>query len=1473
MKNTTTQGEETFGERALRIFKSKGRPLPLPEEKILKLKPGRPAKVSVPEQYKGLVFIGMCHYAQGADGRITTPYGFYKMAADNGFQREQYVDVNACLNVSFVYYSHKLGGVSTIPLPYVNPDGRVYYYEWDADTWQPTKNNKTKANKSFTGLSQNPVTGTVYGFEFGGSYGDNFGVVDMDKQSTTTIAHIDSTLLAFDINSHGSAYAITTNSKNQKSYLSKVNLSTGKFTCVGELDFAPVDFLQSMTFDEKTDKLYLTASEISDDEETLTSSIREIDTLTAKSTLLAYLPNAEEYTALRVIDHAPAGEPADLTDLKAAFVKDTNNGTISFTLPSKSRAGQPLTEQINYTITLNDDEGRAIHGSGNPGEKVSINKTFDVMGKLKVVVVLSNDAGKGHRNVVTTYVGNDTPKPHDVTFSYDEDTKMAKVTWANMGVGANGGYYDPSTVKFDVVRMPDNAIVASRIAETSFSESLADVYYKGYYYKVIPYQEDQAGVADSSAVVYLGKGREIPYSEDFSNTSVGKDWTFIDANHDNVTWSVQSYVGGKLYYNYSPTEDADDWALTPPLSLKANTIYYLTFNASSTSTRYTEYFSVSAGKGEDVSTYTQILPQQAVSCDLQTPKSYSASFNSNEAGNYRFGFHAESPKLHNALFVDDISVTEGPSLLTPDSVRNLVVTPGNDGDLTATIDFDVPNQDILHHELSKIDTIIVRRGNDVVTTLTDVIPGSHQQVTDANAINGMQTYTVVCVNSYGEGLSASASAYVGYDKPLPPTSVRVKDHFDGTAEINWDKSPAKGVNGGFADQDNLIYTICDLLNDSKELASGVGLYSYQLTNLDQTGSQDYKFFSVNSENDFGKSDKAIVGPFFTGAAYNTPYVEPFNSNELNGIWVTHQSDEGEQMAVFTGASADGDGNCAGYKTKNIGTWSEMQSGKISLSGTAHPRLSFATFVIPGAKDAIQVAVNKDGETTADTLLTVNFATAGNEAGWTGYSIDLSKYKTAHYVNLTFRATVNDYDNNTVLFDDINVYDGYTNNLTSTLKPPYRAKVGSKTKVRVIVRNMGTEDANAYNVDLYVNGKKEQTLSNQKALTMLNRNEFEFTYTPKASDANGLSMYAVVNYNKDENHADDTTSISTIRMFANDLNAATNLAASEKEGKVTLTWDSPSDEWRITDDFEGYDSYLVDHFGDWTTYDGDGSNDSGLTGLYVPNTGGAMSFMTIDFVPLGADLSKHPRYAGCDGSSQMVTTMPATNNENWLISPELTGNEQDIEFYARKLDGIFDWDYYVLYSTTSNKSDDFEVLSGPVTAVKDTWTKVTATLPSGTKYFAICAVSDGGKQAGMFQIDNVTYERKPLTLTGYNIYRDNEIIATVDAGTCTYSDNTPFTSGRRAYNVTAVYGESESGYSNTADVVSTGIKNLESGNCNITGGRGFITINGAGNAHVDVYTLNGSRIYSGLANEISNIHTASGLYLVKVNGKSYRVVVR
>ena len=132
VKNTTTQGEETFGERALRIFKSKGRPLPLPEEKILKLKPGRSARVSVPDQYKGLVFIGMCHYAQGADGRITTPYGFYKMAADNGFQREQYVDVNACLNVSFVYYSHKLGGVSTIPLPYVNPDGRVYYYEWDA---------------------------------------------------------------------------------------------------------------------------------------------------------------------------------------------------------------------------------------------------------------------------------------------------------------------------------------------------------------------------------------------------------------------------------------------------------------------------------------------------------------------------------------------------------------------------------------------------------------------------------------------------------------------------------------------------------------------------------------------------------------------------------------------------------------------------------------------------------------------------------------------------------------------------------------------------------------------------------------------------------------------------------------------------------------------------------------------------------------------------------------------------------------------------------------------------------------------------------------------------------------------------------------------------------------------------------------------------------------------------------------------
>ena len=50
--------------------------------------------------------------------------------------------------------------------------------------------------------------------------------------------------------------------------------------------------------------------------------------------------------------------------------------------------------------------------------------------------------------------------------------------------------------------------------------------------------------------------------------------------------------------------------------------------------------------------------------------------------------------------------------------------------------------------------------------------------------------------------------------------------------------------------------------------------------------------------------------------------------------------------------------------------------------------------------------------------------------------------------------------------------------------------------------------------------------------------------------------------------------------------------------------------------------------------------------------------------------------------------------------------------------------------------------------------------------------------------------------------------------------------------------------------------------------GNIVIKGADNAMIEVYSLNGQCVYSGIETTISI--AAKGLYVVKVNGKSFKV---
>ncbi|MBD5196802.1 MAG: hypothetical protein HDS89_05015, partial [Bacteroidales bacterium] len=184
------------------------------------------------------------------------------------------------------------------------------------------------------------------------------------------------------------------------------------------------------------------------------------------------------------------------------------------------------------------------------------------------------------------------------------------------------------------------------------------------------------------------------------------------------------------------------------------------------------------------------------------------------------------------------------------------------------------------------------------------------------------------------------------------------------------------------------------------------------------------------------------------------------------------------------------------------------------------------------------------------------------------------------------------------------------------------------------------------------------------------------------------------------------------------------------------------------------------------------------------------------------------FDAASGSKYLISfCSKAGQNDDWAISPELSGNAQTVTLMASSFNvgGGF-YHYYesfeVLYSTTGKEIDDFVLAGEAVDEVPETWTKYSFNLPEGAKYFAIRCTS---KDKYAFMVDDVTYSPKPTvtsdSFAGYNIYRDGVCLNETPVKETSYVDNM-VDKGDYTYVVTAVFGDEESNISNLATAIVT-----------------------------------------------------------------------
>ena len=201
---------------------------------------------------------------------------------------------------------------------------------------------------------------------------------------------------------------------------------------------------------------------------------------------------------------------------------------------------------------------------------------------------------------------------------------------------------------------------------------------------------------------------------------------------------------------------------------------------------------------------------------------------------------------------------------------------------------------------------------------------------------------------------------------------------------------------------------------------------------------------------------------------------------------------------------------------------------------------------------------------------------------------------------------------------------------------------------------------------------------------------------------------------------------------------------------------------------------------------------------------------------------------------------------------------------------------ISYSTTDTDPDSFIPLNGgnDIT-VSDNWKHIEATVPEGARYFAVNL-----KLSRMFfMLDDFTYAAHdgsldPLTLKGYNVYRNGEKINGELVPDNNYVD-TDAPKGENTYKVTAMYEQGESRYSNevTVNTAQTGIESISAMQATVTAGTGEISVASNSTAAVAIYSIDGRKVASGTVAVKASFAVPAGAYVVTVGGKATKVIVR
>lgn len=951
-------------------------------------------------------------------------------------------------------------------------------------------------------------------------------------------------------------------------------------------------------------------------------------------------------------------------------------------------------------------------------------------------------------------------------------------------------------------------------------------------------------------------------------------FTVIDANNDAVdqgTYMKETWTyADNAVQLYADKNKADDWFISPALVLYAGYSYVVEYTVHH-STPGKHKLAINWGTAPAAEYMTETaLPETVVPAG--SDQVLRATISPKESAYYYIGLHATSEAGANSLYLNKFTCSSAVKSTVPASVTISSITPDPTAKLEATIKFVAPATTASGQPLTNLKGVRISRQGQHVVYCTDVKPGEEYTYVDNTMSEaGMCYYYITAYNDDGSSAEAAVHTWVGLDIPQDAgTQPILSIPSEGKLNLSWDAFGAE--NGGVIFPEDIVYKVYDLIVSGSHLSLGdlkgsvKGATSFTYDAATEEGPQRHLYQALMGTNASGSSDAIVSTPVLVGKPYSLPVREDYTEGNINYFWSYRSVDKDGNYNPAVGISMIGanDDYQMCFRSMKDG-FAAMTSGKIDIKGCDNPTLTFslksdatAGSFIPYVQTSDGICVNLD-----------ELAMTAPSEGWSKYIYDLNACLGANWiqkqkwVQFGFRfADLGSTTEQKVYLDDISIADQKAVDLAATLvNVPETIEKGQSSTAAVRVRNYGSQAVDSYVLKITIGDKEVLNETKNSTLGSFGTHTYPLEISPSILEQADKATVKVEVIAADDALADNNMASADVQFTSPDLLPATDLAVTKTASAQTLTWKAPASVRTFVDSFEQETDWATSGIGNWTMVDVDGGLCGGLyNGIPYGSENTAFAFTV--FNPYN--------YDGYNITSDVPSTKPKSGNkslaafyslnadknkivpsDNWLISPELSEQEQEISFWANNLyvvddngESVYPEYFDILYSTTDTNTESFVQIGETYTHENGTWSEYKAQLPDGAKYFAIHHKA-GAKQNFLFMIDDVTYTTKNLKVLKYNIYRDGTLLTSTTAPT--YVDNSAGTADH-LYQVTTVYEG-----------------NLESLPVTVKDGTsGIVSINAQGtNAIQGFYTIDGKKLQQ----------PVKGINLVKMQDGSVKKIVK